>query len=283
MGSKIHPTAIVDPSAVLGDDVEIGPHCLVEADTALGDGCRLLSNVVIRRHTRMGADNVVHPFAVLGGEPQDVKFKPETVSWLEIGSGNTFRESVTIHRATGEGNKTVVGDNNYWMAYSHAGHNCQIGSNCVFVNGAAMAGHVAVGDRVILSAHVGVHQYCWIGDMVMTQGNSGITMHFPPYCINAEMSVVVGLNSIGLRRSPDLTDADRRQIKEAFRLTYRSGLSVSHALAAMDEHAEWGPAADKFRQFVRRVLEANPPHRRGLSPGRPHIRQAGRNWDQGRD
>ena len=262
--SKIHPTAIVDPSAVLGDDVEIGPHCIVESDVAIGAGCRLRENVVVRRHTTLGRNNSVDAFVVLGGEPQDLKFDPATVSYLRIGDDNVMREGVTISRATGEGNTTLVGSGTYWMANSHAGHNAVIADGAILVNGSLIAGYAEIGRKAIISGGAVVHQFTWVGEMVMTRGLTGMGMHAPPYTITVGMNRVAGLNSVGLRRAEHISDTDRKQIREAFGITYREDASTAKALAEMDEHTEWGEAAGKFREFIRRVITAEPPYNRGL-------------------
>jgi UDP-N-acetylglucosamine acyltransferase len=262
--AKIHPTAIVDKRAKLADDVEIGPGSVVEADVKIGPGTVLRQNVIVRRYTTLGANNIVDAFTVLGGEPQDLKFDPNTVSYLRIGDGNVFREHVTISRATGEGNATVVGNKTYWMVGSHAGHNATVHDEAILVNGSALAGHSELGAKSILSAHVVIHQFTWVGTMVMSQGNGATSMHVPPYTIFAGANYVVGLNSVGLRRAPHISNEDRRQIKEAFALTYRSGLTPVKALEKMDACSDWGQAADKFRQFVRRVVTAQKPYNRGL-------------------
>ena len=266
MTTQIHPTAIVDPGAAIGQGVQMGPGVIVEGDTRIGDGCRLMASAIIRRHTTMGQANEVHPFAVLGGEPQDLKHDPEVRSFLRIGSGNVFREGVTVHRGTGEDAVTAVGDNNYIMSGAHIAHNVRIGSNCVLVNGCALGGYVELQDNSILSAHVLVHQFCRLGELVMVRGNSTPSMHVPPYCMVVERGRIAALNRVGLRRAAHISDEDREQIDQAFKLLYRSGLRTSNALVEMDRHAEWGPAADKFRQFVRQVLQAEPPYNRGLCP-----------------
>lgn len=272
--AKIHPTAIVDSGAEIADDAEIGAYCVVEGDTVIGPGCVLRSHAVVRRYTRLGRGNRLDSFVVLGGEPQDLKFDSNTVSWLRIGDDNLFREGVTISRATGEGNETVVGSRTYWMAYSHAGHNATVEDDCILVNSAAVAGHAVIGRRTILSAHVGVHQFCWVGEGVMTQGGAGISMHVPPFTIAASVSRVVGLNAIGVKRNRELTDEDRAQVRQAFRITYRSGLTVTAALAEMDRQTSWGATAGRFREFVRKVLAAERPYNRGLCPLRFRSRES---------
>jgi UDP-N-acetylglucosamine acyltransferase len=262
--SKIHSTAVVDPSAHLADDVEIGPHCVVEADVVIGPGTVLREGVVVRRYTTLGAGNLVDSYTVLGGEPQDLKFDRNTRSSLRIGDRNTFREGVTISRATGEGCQTLVGNNTYWMAGAHAGHNAVIEDRVILVNGSAIAGHAVIGARAIISCHVAVHQFCWVGELVMSQGNGAASAHVPPYTVFSDVNRLVGLNVVGLRRAPDITDEDRRQIKEAFNITYRSGLSRAETLAKMDACTDWGAAAGKFREFIRRVFTAKKPYNRPL-------------------
>ncbi len=264
-GQKIHPTAVVDPRARLADDVEVGPYSIVEGDVTIGPGTVLREHVAIRRYTTLGAGNFVDANTVLGGEPQDLKFDSRSVTFLRIGDHNVFREGVTISRATGEGKETVVGNKTYWMTGAHAGHNVVVEDEAILVNGSALAGHTILGKKAILSAHVAIHQFCWIGEMAMSQGNAAANMHVPPYVMFTGVSQIVGLNHVGLRRSPDVTEEDRRQVKEAFRLTYRSGLPRAKALDEMDSRTDWGTPAGKFREFIRRVLTASKPYNRGLS------------------
>jgi UDP-N-acetylglucosamine acyltransferase len=272
MASRIHATALVHKSAELGDEVEVGPYCIVEQDVRIGDHTVLRPNAVIRRYTSMGEGNYVDSFTVLGGEPQDYKFNPRQETYLHIGDGNIFREGVTISRATTPGQATRVGDRTYWFAHSHAGHDCTILDNVVLVNGALVAGHCTIGRGAILPAHGAIHQFCWIGEKVMFQGGAAASMHVPPYVVCADVNNVVSLNTVGLRRSEDLTNEDRQQIKDAFSLLYLSHLTLEKALEKMDLCTEWGAAAGRFRDFVRRVLEAKPPHRRGLCPHLSRIR-----------
>lgn len=263
--ARIHPTAIVDSGAELADGVEIGAFAVVEADVRIGEGTVLRPHAVVRRYTTLGRGNHVDSFAVLGGEPQDLKFDPRTVSYLRIGDENTFREHVTISRATGEGKATTVGSRTYWMAASHAGHNATIEDEVILANGALIGGHATIQRGAILSGHVLIHQHVWVGERVMTQGGAATGMHVPPFCILARrVNTIASLNVVGLRRAPDITDTDRRQVKRAFELLYRSGLARRETVRQMDEHTDWGPAASRFRDFVRRVLEAEPPYNRGL-------------------
>jgi UDP-N-acetylglucosamine acyltransferase len=266
--ANIHPTAIVSSGAVLANDVEIGPYCIVDGDTEIGAGCVLRSHVIVRRYTHMGSGNFVDSHTVLGGEPQDLKFDPSITSHVRIGDDNVFREGVTISRATREGGATVVGSGTYWMSGAHAGHDATVGDRAILANGAAVGGHATLGPRAFLSAHVLVHQFTWIGELVMAQGNGGTSTHVPPYTLIANINNLVGLNTVGLRRAEDISGEDRRQIKEAFGLTYRNALPAVRALERMDQCADWGAAAGKFREFIRRVVQAEPPFRRPLCPMR---------------
>ena len=261
---RIHPTAIVDESASIGDGVEIGAYAIVESDVSVGDGTILRPHAVIRRYTTLGKENVVHPFCVLGGEPQDYAFDPKQVSHVRIGDNNTFRESVTINRATGDGEATIVGSHTYWMANSHAGHNAIVKDGVVLPNGMQMAGYSEAGEGAILSANGGLHQFTWVGTNVMCQGNAGISCHVPPYCIVAAINKVLALNRTGLMRDKEITGEDRSQIRQAFDWTYRSSYSPTKALTAMDECSDWGEPAGKFREFLRRVIEAEGPYNRPL-------------------
>lgn len=264
--AKIHPTAIVDATAELGEGVEIGAYATVEGAVKIGSRSVLRPHCVIRRYTIMGSDNYVDSFCSLGGDPQDLKFNPETRSRLLIGEQNVFREGVTISRATGDGAQTMVGNNTFWMANSHAGHNAVIQDEAILTNGALVAGHATLEFGSILAGNALVHQFCWIGRKAMMQGGSRVSMHVPPYVICSGKNNVASLNSVGLRRSKHIGPEDRQQIKEAFNLTYRSALNPRQALEAMDSCTEWGEMANHFREFIRRVLQAKPPYQRGLCP-----------------
>ncbi len=267
--TKIHPTAIIDPAANVADDVEVGPFSIIESDVTIGPGCKLTSSVVIRRYTSMGSNNYVDSNTVIGGYPQDIKFDPDTASYVKIGDGNVFRESVTVNRATGEGNSTVIGNNNYLMTSAHAGHNSVLEDNVVMVNGSSLGGFAHIGCGVVLSLGSGIHQFVRVGEMVMFRGYGGASSHVPPYVMVASINGVVGLNRVGLRRAEHITNEDRRQIKEAFEITFRSGLPTDKVLKKMDECEDWSAAAIKFRDFIRWAVTAEPPYNRGLCAFRP--------------
>lgn len=262
--TKIHPTAVVQPTAAIADGVEIGAYAIIEDDVIIGPGSVVRPHAVVRRYTTMGAENFVDSHAVLGGDPQDIKYDPRTVSFLEIGDRNVFREGVTVSRATGNGRKTIVGNNTLWMANSHAGHNSIIHDHVILVNGALVAGHCTIGRGAILPANGAVHQFCWVGENVMFQGGAFVSMHVPPYVVCSGANNVVAINVVGLKRRPDITPKDRREVKEAFTMTYQSGLKLSQAWEEMNQNSDWGAAARVFRDFIGQVLAAGPPYNRGL-------------------
>jgi UDP-N-acetylglucosamine acyltransferase len=262
--SKIHPNAEIHPGAELADDVEIGAFAVIEDTVHIGSGCLIRPHAIVRQSTTMGSNNYVDSFTVLGGDPQDLKFDTSTVSYLEIGENNTFREGVTVSRATGQDEKTIVGNNTLWMANSHAGHNSVINDNVILVNGTLLAGHCTIEKGAILPANGAIHQFCWVGENVMFQGSASVGMHVPPFVICSGVNNVVALNSVGLRRRADLTPDDRQEVKEAFKITYKSGYSLKQAFDEMNQKKDWGVAATSFRAFIGRVIEAKPPFNRGL-------------------
>lgn len=263
---QIHPQACVDPSAELAEDVEVGPFVIIEADVKIGKGCVLRAYSMVRRFTHMGEGNFVDSQVVLGGVPQDLSFDPGTESYLKIGEGNTFREGVTIHRARNAGEATTVGNETYWMANTHAAHNAVIEDGAILTNNAIVGEHAHLGRRVVLGGGSTVHPFCWVGERAMFQGLSASHTHVPPFCINGGQNAVAGLNRVGIKRAADISRDEARQIKEAFALLYRRGLSPRDALAQMDAQEDWGPAPKHFADFVRRVIAAEAPFGRGLCP-----------------
>jgi len=197
---EIHETAIVHPKAQLGEGVHIGPFCMVEEDTVLGDRTVLASHAIVRRGTRLGADCQVEAHVVLGGAPQDLKYQGER-SFAIIGDRNLIREYVTIHRATGEEAATRVGDGNIVMAYSHVGHNSRIGNRVMISSYVGISGHVVIEDRVVIGGITGVHQFVHIGTMAMVGGFSAVMQDIPPYMMAAGSPAKPrGVNVVGLRR-----------------------------------------------------------------------------------
>jgi UDP-N-acetylglucosamine acyltransferase len=245
---KIHPTAIVHPQAELGADVEIGPGAVVEGAARIGDGCVIQAHAVIGAHVTMGQGNTIGYGAIIGGDPQDFAFDPAIRSEVRIGDRNRIREYCTIHRGTGEGTATVVGSDCYLMAGAHLGHNVRLADRVVLANNALLGGHVVMGERVFVGGGSVFHQHIRVGRLAITQGISGFGKDLPPFTIGAEVNGVAGLNVIGMRRA-GFNAEQRREVKEAFALLYRSGLNVTQALAAAAER-EWGEEGREFFEFV---------------------------------
>lgn len=245
---KLHPTAIVEAGAALGEEVEIGPFSFVGPEAVVGDGTIIRSHVVIEGSVRIGRKNCIGHGSVIGGTPQDLGFKPETASRVEIGDGNVIREHCTIHRGTAEASVTTVGDGNFLMAGAHIGHNCQIGNGVIIANNCLLGGYVRVGDRAFLGGGSVFHQYMRVGRLVITQGNSGFGKDIPPFVVAAQRNVIAGLNIIGLRRA-GLSGIERDEVKRAFKLLYRSGFNTRQALEKSAEIA-WGQWGREFFDFV---------------------------------
>jgi UDP-N-acetylglucosamine acyltransferase len=238
---EIHPTAVISPHAHVARGVRIGAYAVIEDEVFIKDGCEIGAHAVIKRFTSLGRRNRVFEHAVLGGEPQDVKFKGER-SALVIGDDNLIREGVTIHRASGEGAETRVGSRNFLMIGVHVAHNCRVGDDNIFANGAALAGHIEVEDHVFLSSNVGCHQFVRLGRFAMVGGKSKIVQDVLPFfTTDGNPPRVRGLNSVGLRRG-GLSAESRIALKRAYQLLFRQRLPLDEALREIertdDEHAQ---------------------------------------------
>jgi UDP-N-acetylglucosamine acyltransferase len=239
---QVHPHAVVSPRAELGRNVSIGPFCVIEPDVVLGDGCILEARVSVKSGTTLGPDNHVFEGAVLGGVPQHLR-APSELGRLVIGTGNTIRENVTIHRGLRAGGDTLVGDNNLLMVGCHVAHDCHLGNQIIIANSANLAGHVVIEDRAYLSGAVGIHQFCRIGRLAMVGGHSRIVKDVPPFVtIDGGSGYVVGLNLIGLKRA-GMTADDLTQLKAAYRLIYRSGFKWTEILERLRRDFSTGVAA----------------------------------------
>lgn len=246
---NIHPTAIIDPRAVLGPDVTVGPFAVVDADVEIGEGSVIGPHVVIHRYTTVGPGCRVHAGVVLGDLPQDLAFAG-AVSRVRIGRDCVIREGVTINRGTKEGTETVVGAGCYLMANSHLGHNVRLGDQVILANGAMLGGYVEVGDRAFVSGNVLLHQFIRVGRLAMLSGGAGLSKDVPPFCTahGVATNAIAGLNLVGLRRA-GLTADERQQVKRAFDRLYRSGLNVTQAVAALRKEFTAGPAGE-FAPFI---------------------------------
>jgi UDP-N-acetylglucosamine acyltransferase len=231
---KIHPTAIVDPSAELAEDVEIGPWAVVERDVIIGSGTKLWPRAFVGRWTQIGKDCQVHMGAVVGHEPHDVSYEGKR-SFLKVGDRNIFREYSFIHRGAKPETATVLGDDNYFMATSHVGHNARIGNRVILAPTALLGGHVVVEDNVFLSAQTAIHQFCRIGRLAFLSGLTGVNQDVPPFVIaGGRPAGITSLNREGLKRA-GIDSHGREKLKEAFRTLFRSSLSLPDAMAKIEE------------------------------------------------
>jgi UDP-N-acetylglucosamine acyltransferase len=245
----IHPTAIVDSSVNLAEDVEIGPHVFIDANVSIGSGTRLMHGAHIGRWTTLGKGNQVFPNAVIGEAPQDIGYQGEEAHTV-IGDNNIFREGVTVHRGNRQDTSTIIGHNNFFMVNSHIAHNCRIGDHVILVNGALLAGHVEVGNRAIISGNCQVHQFVRIGELAMMRGGSGAVKDVPPFCINDEMSWIRAVNLVGMRRSG--LDSQRiLAVKRAFKSIFRSGDRLEDAVNELDAAPDITPEVRMMIDFIR--------------------------------
>ncbi|KPK42297.1 MAG: hypothetical protein AMJ78_03050 [Omnitrophica WOR_2 bacterium SM23_29] len=252
--AKVHPTAIVSKKAQL-DDVEIGPYAIVDEDVKLGNGTKVMAYAYIASGTTIGRDCEVHMGAVLGHIPQHLEFKGAK-SYLKIGDRNIFREYSTVHRGLKENSYTIIGDDNFFMGFSHVAHDCQIGNKVVICNGALVAGHVIIEDKAFVSGNAGIHQFVKIGTLVMIGGLARAIKDVPPYMLVDGDSEVCSLNLVGLKRS-DINEKAKAQIKDAYKLLYRSNLNVSQALDAIKKIGD-------LTQEVRHIIEFIKSSERGI-------------------
>lgn len=227
MTQNIHPSAYIAVHASIGSNVTIDPFAVIENHTQIGDNCRIGAHAVIQPYTKMGTGNTVHAHVVLGDLPQDTHFKKATVSWLEIGDNNTFREGFTAHRAAAENSITRIGSNCFFMNNSHVAHDSQIGNHTLFANNVVIGGFVQIDDHVFIGGNVAVHQFCRIGSYAIVRGTTGLTKDVLPFCLIAGYPAKhYRLNSIGIKRS-GITDERYKIISTAFRLL-KQHKSIAH-------------------------------------------------------
>lgn len=245
----IHHTSVIDPTAEIAADAEVGPFCLIGPNTTIGPGSHLLSHVTILGNCVLGAESVIHPGAVLGGQPQDRKYSGEG-TLLIIGERTHVREFVTIHRATGDGEQTVIGDDNLLMAYSHIGHNCKIGNRVMLANNAGVSGHVTIGDDANVGGFVGIHQYVRVGRLAMLGGYSKVVRDVPPFSlVDGRPALVRGPNVTGLKRY-QVPPNVREDLKQAFKMLYRSHLNLSQAMAKIRSEIPPSQELEDLLQFL---------------------------------
>ena len=255
-GPNIHLTAIVDAGARLADDVTVDPYTIIGPEVDIGAGCSVGAHALIKGPTRIGVGNRVGAYASIGGDPQDKKYAGERTE-LVIGDGNTFHEFVTISRGTRDGGGvTRIGDDNWVMAYVHIAHDCCVGSHTIFANNATLAGHVEIGDHVVLGGFAGVHQFCKIGAHAFAAMYSAINRDVPPFIyVAGQFAVPRGVNAEGLKRRG--FDATRiSAIKRAYRTLYLSHKTLEEARAALVEQADASEDVRAFRDFIMRSERA---------------------------
>lgn len=249
MSRKIHPTAVVDPNAELGDDVEIGPYCVIYPGVTLGDGCRLQNHVTIDGPTAIGAGNVFYAYASIGQRSQDLKYAGEP-TYLEVGDHNTFREFCTVNRGTAPESRTVIGSHGNFLAYSHIAHDCIVGDHVIFSNNGTLAGHVTVEDHAIMGGLTAVHQFCRIGAHAITGGCSKIVQDVPPYMVaDGNPAKVRAVNSVGLKRRGFSSEAVAA-IKHAHRVLYREHRNYREAVEILREQENRLPEVEVLIDFV---------------------------------
>jgi UDP-N-acetylglucosamine acyltransferase len=256
-GADVHPSAVVEPGARLGDGVRVGPFCYVQSAAEIGAGTELVSHVAVLAHATIGGQCRLHAGAVVGDLPQDIAYSGEE-SYVRVGDRCRIREGVTVHRGTAAGSSTVVGDDCMLMANSHLAHNVQLGARVTLANGVLLAGHVEVGDGVFMGGGAVVHQFARIGRLAMISGLTAVKRDVPPFCMTRALTAgIMGLNTVGLRRAGVGAD-DRLALKRAFKLLYRSSLNVTQALELIEAELD----NDPVRELVTFVRAS----RRGIAP-----------------
>lgn len=260
MASVLHPTAIIEPGAQLGVDVEIGAYCFVGAGTTLGAGTRLHHHASVEGNTVLGERCEVFPYACIGGKTQDLKFKGGNPG-LRIGDRNVFREYVTIHAATNDGDFTRLGSDNVLLASCHVAHDCVLGNHIIMSNGAVVAGHVHIDDHVVIGGYGGIHQFCRLGAFSMLSATAKLVHDLPPYFIaDGTPAEVRAINRVGLERN-GFTAEQLDRVKQIHRILYRDGLNRTQALEKLSSHA----SADTPE--FKRMLDFARKSERGLAPG----------------
>lgn len=249
MASRIHPTAIIAPDAQLGEDVEVGPHVIVGPQVTVGPGCVLGPGAMLERNVRLGARVRVGPGSVLGGDPQDLKYRGEE-TWVEVGDDTIVREYCTVNRGTTQSLRTTIGRDCLLMTYVHVAHDCHIGDGVILSNSVGLAGHVTIDTKAILGGMTGVHQFVRIGAFAFIGGMAKVTKDIPPYLkADGNPARLFGLNVIGLQRN-GFTREMLDELKKAYRLFFRSDLIIKQALArARSELAEL-PEVETFVRFI---------------------------------
>lgn len=248
MSNQIHPTAVISEKAELGNGNVIGPNVVIEDGVKIGDDNKVGPAAVFFKGAEVGDNNLIHTGAIIGDDPQDLSYDGSD-TFLKIGNGNRIREYCTIHRGAKEGSVTEIGDNCFFMGYTHIAHNCKIGSGVISVNNAVFGGHVQVEDNAFVSANTAIHQFARVGKFAMISGLSAVTQDVPPYfTCGGRIAKVFSLNVVGLRRG-GVSPAARKEIKTAYKILYRSGLSVANAVEQIKAECSCAEV-DHLVQFI---------------------------------
>ncbi|MDD2927736.1 MAG: acyl-ACP--UDP-N-acetylglucosamine O-acyltransferase [Candidatus Omnitrophica bacterium] len=248
----VDKTAIVSENARIGENVSIGPYAVISGEAVIGAGTKIASHCVIEGNTTIGRNCEIFTGAVIGSRPQDLKYKGEKV-YLEVGDNNIIREYCTLNPGTEEGSKTVVGDGNLIMAYSHVAHDCRVGNNCVLANGSTLAGHVTIEDRAVIGGLVAIHQFVRVGMLSIIGGCSKVVQDIPPYSTcDGHPAAVFGLNLVGLRRH-NVSRESIGKLSDAFRILFSSGLSVKHALEKLVKEIKLTPEVTYLVEFIKKT------------------------------
>ena len=247
---RIHPSAIVGANVELAEGVRIGPFCILDGHIRIGARTRLIGHVTILGDTEIGADNVIHPNAVIGDEPQDIAYKggPRRV---RIGDRNVIREGVTIHRGSERGEITIIGDGNYFMQNAHAAHDCRVGNSTIIAGGALLAGWVRVDDNALVSGNCVVHQYVHIGRFAMMRGLSRTSRDIPPFCLMDLTHTLRGINAVGLRRA-GFSSVSIRALRAAFVELFGARRNLRIALEHLKAAGPTTPEVAEMVEFIRR-------------------------------
>lgn len=247
--SEIHPTAVIQEGARIGEGCRIGPYCVIGPNVILGTGCELHSHVVIDGHTEIGSENTFYPFASIGLRTQDLKWDGGT-TWTRVGSNNTFREYVTIHSATADGDATVIGSHNNLLAYTHVAHDCQLGDHIIMSNVGTLAGHVIVEDRAIVGGLAAVHQFCRIGTMSIIGGCSKVVQDVPPYMmVDGNPAATRTLNKEGLKRN-GVNEDTQKSMRQVYRILFRSEQTFTNAVKQVRADVATSPELEHLLAFI---------------------------------
>ena len=246
----IHPTAIIHPKAQIGSGCEIGPYCVIGEHVTLGDSCKLHSHVVVDGHTVLGKGNEMFPFAALGLKTQDLKWKGG-ITHLRVGDNNVFRENVTVHSATSDGNATVIGNGNLFLANAHIAHDCQLGNGIILSSFVGLAGHVVMEDHVVMGGFTGAHQFCRIGTRCMIGGLTRIAQDVAPYTIvEGNPAETRAINKVGLERA-GFSDEAQTALRTAFKIIFMKDLPQAEALAKVEAELPALPEMKHLVDFIR--------------------------------